>query len=201
MYIHSLLSDYFPYCTHQGADCSMVNAALIRQLTLKKRPLSIPTITSIIKEHLVFLQHGGAGGKWKTIHLKGIVVALYFGNEVTKGAQASFELQQLPTGVHLKEIVLPFANFCSSRIEQANFQAADLSYSIFTDAAAEGTNFSEANLAYVDFTRANLENADFREAHLVGADFENCNLQGADFRGAKLSGARFPGAKLANVLI
>ncbi|MFK7979692.1 MAG: pentapeptide repeat-containing protein [Saprospiraceae bacterium] len=179
----------------------MINKSRIQQLTLKNTPLSIQRITSIIDNHLIFLQNGGAGGKWKTIHIKGIVLALYFGTEVSKGTQANFELQRLPDGINLKEIILPFANFCSSKIEQVNFQSADLSYSIFTDVAAKNINFHKANLAYVDFTRANLENADFSKANLVGADFENCNLAGANFEGANLSGTRFPGANLMNVSI
>jgi len=201
MTISSTISNYFPFCTHQGADSSMINKSRIRQLTLRNTPLTIQHIKSMIDNHLTFLKNGGAGGKWKTIHIKGIVLALYFGVEVTKGEQANFELQQLPTGVNLEAVILPFANFCSSKIEAANFQLADLAYSIFTDVAAKNINFRKANLAYVDFTRANLENADFRNANLVGADFENCNLKGANFKGANLSGTRFPGANLMNVCI
>jgi len=199
--MNSTILEHFPFCTHQGADSSMINKSRIRQLTLKNTTLSIQEITSIIKSHLIFLQNGGAGGKWKTIHIKGIVLALYFGSEVTKGEQANFELQQLPNGINLKEIILPFANFCSSKLEAVNFQSADLSYSVFTDVAAKNINFYKANLAYVDFTRGNLENADFRNANLVGADFENCNLKGANFKGANLCGTRFPGANLMNVCI
>lgn len=201
MTVNSTILEYFPFCTHKGADSSMINKSRIRQLTLKNTPLSTQRITSIIDNHLIFLQNGGAGGKWKTIHIKGIVLALYFGAEVSKGTQANFELQRLPNEINLSEVILPFANFCSSKIEQANFQSADLSYSIFTDVAAKNINFHQANLAYVDFTRANLENADFSNANLVGADFENCNLAGANFEGANLSGTRFPGANLMNVSI
>ena len=201
MTVNSTIADYFPFCTHQGADSSMINTARIRQLALNNTPLSTQRIRSIIENHLAFLQNGGAGGKWKTIHVKGIVLALYFGGEVSKGEQANFELQQLPNGINLEEVILPFANFCSSKIEQANFYKADLAYSIFTDVAAKNINFREANLAYVDFTRANLEDADFSNANLVGADFENCHLKGANFKGANLSGTRFPGANLMNVCI
>ncbi len=199
--INSTILDYFPFCTLQGADSSMINKSRIEQLTLKNAPLPILRIATMIKRHLAFLQNGGAGGKWKMIHIKGIVLALYFGPEVTTGEQANFELQQLPNGVNLKEIILPFANFCSSKIEQVNFQSADLSYSVFTDVFAKNACFQNANLAYVDFTRADLENANFANANLVGADFENCNLKGANFKGANLSKTRFPGADLTNVYI
>lgn len=201
MIANSTILDYFPFCTHQGTDSSMINKSRIRQLILQKRPLSNQFIEKTIKDHLIFLQNGGAGGKWKTIHIKGIVLALYFGEEVTVGKQANFELQQFATDVNLAEVILPFANFCSSRIAQVNFKAADLSYSIFTDVVAKDVNFSNANLAYIDFTRGDLENANFSNANLVGADFENCNLKGANFKGANLSKARFPGADLTNVRI
>ena len=201
MMINSTITDYFPFCTYPGTDSSMINKARIQQLTLQNAPLSILYIKGVIKKHLCFLQNGGAGGKWKTVHIKGIVIALYFGEDVTSGAQASFELQQLPKGINLQEVVLPFSNFCGSRIERANFQSANLSYSVFTDVAAQNANLSNANLEYTDFTRGDLENTDFTNANLVGADFENCNLKGANFRGANLNGARFPGATLTNVCI
>ncbi len=201
MVANSIISDYFPFCTQQGTDSSMINKSRIQQLILQKAPLPNHHIKTIIQQHLIFLQNGGAGGTWKTIHLKGIVLALYFGEEVNRGMQANFELQQLPNDVDLQEVMLPFANFCSSKIEQINFHAADLAYSIFTDVMAQNANFSKANLAYVDFTRGDLENANFANANLVGADFENCNLKGANFKGANLSKTRFPGADLTNVKI
>lgn len=201
MILNSTISDHFPFCTYPGTDSSMINKARIQQLILQNAPLTIHRIEAIIQNHLCFLENGGAGGQWKTIHIKGIVLALYFGADVTKGAQANFELQQLPKGVNLSEVILPFSNFCGSRIEQANFQAANLSYCIFTDVLAKNTSFRNANLAHTDFSRGNLENADFTNANLAGADFENCNLKGANFQGADLNNARFPGTILTNVCI
>jgi len=199
--LNSTISDHFPFCTYPGTDSSMINKARIQQLTLQNAPLTIHRIEAIIQNHLYFLENGGAGGQWKMIHIKGIAIALYFGADVAKGVQASFELQQLPKGVNLREVILPFSNFCGSRIEQANFQAANLSYSIFTDVLVKNTSFRDANLAHTDFSRGNLANADFTNANLVGADFENCNLSGANFKGANLNKARFPGAILTNVRI
>lgn len=201
MIANSTIEDYFPFSMQQGADSSLIDKQRIWQFASQQTPLTAQFIADTIKAHLIFLQNGGAGGKWKTIHVKGIVLALYFGEEVTAGQQASFELQRFSPETTLQQEVLPFSNFCGSIIASISFQNSDLSYSIFTDVNGKGANFKNAELAYTDFTRANLENANFQNANLVGADFENCNLTGADFRGANLSQTRFPGAILKQILI
>lgn len=196
-----ILENHFPFCNQQGADCSMINKQKIRQLVLQELPLSAAAIQTIIERHLLFLQAGGAGGRWKTIHIKGVVVAIYFGEESTRGEQASFERKPFPKLANLQNVILPFANFCSSNLETVNFQNADLSYSIFTDVVAKNTNFKNAQLANTDFTRADLEGANFQNANLFGADFENCNLSGVNFKGANLINTRFPGANLSNITL
>lgn len=200
MVANSTIEDYFPYCTELGADCSMIDRQRIEQLLLQNKPLTKEKIEESIATHLLFLQNGGAGGQWKTIHLKGIVLALYFGEEVTRGKQANFELQQIPSGMELKNAILPFSNFCASKIEMVNFNAADLSYSILTDVFGKYANFSQAQLAYTDFTRGDFQGANFQNTNLIGADFENCNLTGANFKGANLRQARFPGAILKDTI-
>ncbi len=201
MIANSTIEDYFPFCMQQGADSSLIDKQRIKQLASQHPPLTEKYIANTIKAHLVFLQNGGAGGHWKTIHVKGIVLAIYFGEEVPFGKQASFELQHFSPKSKLNQVILPFSNFCGSFIEAVSFQNSDLSYSIFTDVAGQNANFQNAQLAYTDFTRANLENANFQNANLVGSDFENCNLSGADFRGANLSQTRFPGAILKKIRI
>lgn len=201
MITDSILEEHFPFCNQQGTDSSMINKQKIRQLVLQELPLSISSIKKSIEQHLLFLQTGGAGGTWKTIHIKGIVVALYFGAVSKRGQQASFERKLFPKKLNLQNVILPFANFCSSEIAHINFQNADLSYSICTDTNARNVDFQNAQLAYTDFTRADLEGANFQKANLFGADFENCNLSGANFKGANLVNTRFPGAILTDILI
>lgn len=201
MITDSRIEDYFPFCMQQGSDASMINKQRIQQLVQQQIPLSREIIASSIKAHLLFLQNGGAGGQWKTIHIKGIVVALYFGPEVHVGKQANFELKQFPEGINLTNSVLPFSNFCASKITRTNFSNADLSYSVLTDIDGVNVKFKNAKLAYTDFTRANLEGANFQNANLIGADFENCILQNADFRGANLRNTRFPGAVLKGIRV
>jgi len=200
MTTNSTIENYFPFCLQAGADSSQVDKKRIRQFAAQNTPLCQNQINDIIQAHLVFLQNGGAGGQWKTIHIKGIVLALYFGEEVSLGKQANFELQRFSYEATFEQVILPFSNFCGSIIENMSFQHADLSYSVFTDVAGQNVNFQNTQLAYTDFTRANLENANFQHANLVGADFENCNLTGADFRGTRLNGARFPGAVLDQII-
>jgi len=201
MITNSTIEDYFPFCMQKGADNSLIDKQRIRQFAAQQPTLTQKFITNTIKAHLVFLQNGGAGGQWKTIHVKGIVFALYFGDDVSFGQQAHFELQRFSPESKLEQVILPFSNFCGSIIETVSFQNSDLSYSIFTDVAGQNANFQNAQLTYADFTRANLENVNFQNANLLGADFENCNLSGADFRGANLSQTRFPGATLNQILI
>lgn len=201
MITNSTIEDYFPFCMQQGADSSQIDKKRIRQFAAQNAPLNQKQIKDTIQAHLVFLQNGGAGGQWKTIHIKGIVLALYFGEEVLFGKQASFELQRFTQGYSLNQVILPFSNFCGSIIEEVSFQNSDLSYAVFTDVAGQNANFQNTQLAYTDFTRANLENANFQNANLVGADFENCNLSGANFKGANLSQAKFPGAILKRICI
>jgi len=201
MIANSTIENYFPFCLQPGTDSSQIDKNRIRQFATQHSPLCQSKINQTIHTHLVFLQNGGAGGQWKTIHIKGIVLALYFGEEVSLGKQANFELQRFSYEATLEHVILPFSNFCGSIIENISFQHADLSYSVFTDVAGQNANFQNTQLAYTDFTRANLENANFQNANLLGADFENCNLSGADFRGANLSQARFPGAILKQVRV
>lgn len=201
MIANSILEKHFPFYNQQGTDSSMINKQKIRQLVLQELPLSISSIQKSICQHLLFLQTGGAGGVWKTIHIKGIVAALYFGAESTNGEQASFERKLFPKKLKLQNVILPFANFCSSEITNIDFQHANLSYSVCTDTNARNVNFQNAQLTYTDFTRADLEGANFQNANLIGADFENCNLSGANFKGANLINTRFPGAILTDILI
>jgi uncharacterized protein YjbI with pentapeptide repeats len=200
--LQTLLSDSsFPYSNQKGGDTSKINKGKIKQLIFKEKPLNPSQIKAIIEAHYTFLENGGAGGKWKIIDLKGIVLALYFGQEVTMGKQAAFDYKRFSDQVNFKQVLLPFSNFCASHIEGIDFQNADLSYSVFTDVCGKAANFSNAVSIGTDFTRANLKNANFQNANLFGADFENCDLSGADFRGAILTDARFPGAILKNVKI
>lgn len=201
MITNSTIEDYFPFCMQQGADSSLIDKQRIKQFAAQYPILTQKNIADTIKAHLIFLKNGGAGGQWKTIQVKGIVFALYFGEAVSLGKQANFELRRFSSESALEQVVLPFSNFCGSIIETVSFYNSDLSYSIFTDVAGQGANFQNAQLAYTDFTRADLANANFKNANLVGADFENCNLSGADFRGANLSQTRFPGAILEQIQI
>ena len=201
MIANSTIENHFPFCMQQGADSSFIDKQRIREFAAQHLPVTQKQINNAVKEHLVFLQNGGAGGQWKTIHIKGIVLALYFGKEIPFGKQANFELQRFTEEITLEKRILPFSNFCGSIIEKVNFKNSDLSYSMLTDVTGQSANFENAQLAYTDFTRANLENANFQNANLIGADFENCHLSGADFRGANLSQARFPGAILKKVRI
>lgn len=190
----------FPLSDQLGSDMSAINSTLIQQLAQNDPPLPKEELEQIIKEHLVFLMSGGAGGHWKTILIKGLVLGIYRGPEGKEGKQASFEKRHLDAAIELSSLELPFANFCGVFAPQVSFFNADLSHCLLTDATLENANFQKSNLHNSDFSRANLAGASFVNSDCSGADFENCNLTGADFRGARLNGARFPGAQLDQVV-
>ena len=197
--IQSKLKDKFPLSDQKGRDRTAINLSLIRQQALKKPPLSNNHIFKLISEHHKFLGSGGAGGKWKTILIKGLVFGIYDGVEAKSGNQASFEYAPILPDCIFEDLALPFSNWCGVFANNLNASGIELSYSLLTDASLVGANFSKAKLCNADFSRADLRGANFREADCAGVDFENCDLRGADFREARLPNARFPGARLEEV--
>lgn len=195
---HSI-SNHFPQSDQKGRNHGAINLPLMRQKALKKQPFSPDKLAQIISQHHEFLANGGAGGKWKTILLKGLVFGIYDGVEGKKGKQASFEHTQILSNCIFNKQALPFSNWCGVFADNLNASGIELSYSLLTDASLVAANFSQARLCNADFSRADLRGADFREADCAGVDFENCDLRGADFRGARLPNARFPGARLEEV--
>ncbi len=197
--LHHNTGDHFPLSDQNGTDRSAVNLTLTRQFAKKKQPLTADKLSNIISRHYKFLVSGGAGGKWKTILLKGLVFGIYDGGEGSKGKQANFEHAHILSDCFFNDLALPFSNWCGAFADQLNAAGIELSHSLLTDASLVGVNFSSARLCNADFSRADLREANFRNADCAGVDFENCDLRGADFRGARLPNARFPGTKLTNV--
>ena len=190
----------FPMSNESGGDTTHINTALLQQLSKGKQSLSPEKLQEITKDHLVFLMSGGAGGKWKTILIKGLILGIYTGPESKDGRQASFEKTRLDADLEFSFLELPFSNFCGAYAPQVSFKNADLSHCLFTDAMLCQVDFTKTNLCNSDFSRADLSGGSFIEADCSGADFENCNLVGANFTNARLSGARFPGANLKDVI-
>jgi len=195
-----LLSSFFPFSSDEGRSISGINKKRITDLAKSSKPISESQLEQTLEKHFDFLSAGGAGGKWQTILVKGLVVGLYeISNEVNDGEQATFERANLRK-IELSEKEIPFANFCGVFKEKGNFQNANLSYCLFTDSFLEGADFRGSNLRKTDFSRANLRGANFQNANLQGVDFENCDLMGADFRNTKLKDSRFPGANIEDIL-
>ena len=197
--IQNNLQDHFPLSNEKGSDQSSINKPLIRQLALKKQPLSNNKIQRLVSEHHKFLASGGAGGKWKTILLKGLVFGIYDGVKAMEGNQANFEHAHILPDCIFNDLSLPFSNWCGAFADNLNGIGIELSYSLLSDASLVGANFSKSRLCNADFSRADLRGANFQGADCASVDFENCDLRGADFRGARLPNARFPGADLRMV--
>ncbi len=193
------ISDHFPLSDQKGTNRNAINLSLTRQLAKKKQPLTSDKLVRIVAQHHRFLASGGAGGKWKTILLKGLVFGIYDGGEGSKGKQAIFEYAHILSDCFFNDLALPFSNWCGVFADRLNASGIELSHSLLTDASLVAANFSSARLCNADFSRADLRGVDFRNADCAGVDFENCDLRGADFRGARLPNARFPGANLTEV--
>jgi len=191
--------DYFSLSDQKGTDDCAINSALTRQLAKKKAPLTPDKLVKIVAQHHAFLASGGAGGKWKTILLKGLVFGIYDDGESSKGKQAIFEYAHILSDCFFNDLALPFSNWCGAFADQLNASGIELSHSLLTDASLVSADFSGARLCNSDFSRADLRGANFQKADCAGVDFENCDLRGADFRGARLPNARFPGARLEEV--
>lgn len=193
------LNTIFPYSNLVGSDTQGLKTLLMQQMAANTLPLTSDQFETILTEHHVFLQAGGAGGRWQTFSVSGFILPIYQGIEATEGTQANFEKKHIPSSLDLQEVLLPFSNFCAVYCKNQDFTEADLSSSLMTDAMLQHTIFADANLQNIDFSRANLQYASFMNANLKGCDFENCDLTGADFRGAILDHSRFAGAILADI--
>ncbi len=197
-----LLKDTFPLSDQAGSSTTNLKTGTMQQMAFSSKPLTITQLRSIIEKHHLFLASGGAGGKWQTVNVAGLVIGIYsHSNKNQDGEQAAFDRKHIPARLDLVETDFPFANFCGCYAKRVDFSESDLSYSLFTDSSLEECIFADSNLSGVDFSRANLKGASFMNANLQGADFENCDLTNADFTGANLEGSRFPGAKLRGVKI
>lgn len=190
----------FPLSNEKGGSTAAIKTQQMQQIAQQKTPLTSSEIRVIIEQHHQFLSTGGAGGKWKTLQIQGMVIGIYIGADANAGIQAVLEKRHISDEIDLQEIVLPFANFCGVYCRNQDFSEADLSHCLFTDALLENTIFADTKLQHSDFSRANLRHASFMNADLRHTDFENCDLTKADFRGALLEGARFPGAILKDVV-
>ncbi len=194
-----ILSRIFPMSDAPGASVAGLKTLQMQQNAELRPPMKGSELKGILEKHHRFLSTGGAGGKWETVHVSGLVLGIYTGAKAREGEQANLDRKHIPDTLELTGIPLPFANFCGCFAKGVDFSEADLSSSLFTDSMLENSNFGEANLDGVDFSRANLRNACFMNANLTGTDFENCDLTGADFTGAILTDSRFPGADLTGV--
>lgn len=164
----------------------------------KTEAFTAQQINDIITAHLLFIEHGGANGKWQTILAGSLVMGVYYGIKVAIGKQADF-FQRKIIAIDFSKINLSAANFIGSYTENIIARKSNFHKAIFTDAWWVGDDFEGSDLTETDFSRGNFSYCNFKNCNLQFSDFENCNLTGADFTGANLGDAKFPGAILNNV--
>jgi hypothetical protein len=190
------LRESFPECELPGTPYPQIDHLLMRQKAQQSSPLIGKELRDISRRHLQFLETGGAGGRWKTFHVQGLVVGLYEGAEGEQGQQASLEFQKVDKALSFTRLELPFSNFCGFYGPSVSFSGAHLAYTLFTDSFLEKAQFDGSDLRQTDFSRSDLRGASFHAAEIRGADFENCLLQGADFSNCNTELACFRGARL-----
>ena len=84
------------------------------------------------------------------------------------------------------------------RLDGANLQGANLSYSILQLANLKGANMMLANLEGAHLHAANLQESNLTMANLSRANFLDADLSGANLRGANIQGAILLKAKFDN---
>ncbi|NRB53166.1 MAG: pentapeptide repeat-containing protein [Saprospiraceae bacterium] len=119
------------------------------------------------------------------------------GVDITKGNFTEARLnavslnKAMAKGTVLKESGLRFA-----KMEEANFENADMRQCYAPLIWGRGAQFEGANLSGSSFFSADLREANFKNADLSGAAFAFADLRGANFDGADLTGAYLTGALL-----
>lgn len=158
-------------------------AEMKRQVRENSKSLTQSEFQKMIDLHLLFLQNGGAGGRWETLYVKNLIFGLYQGvdGKDKNGTQAKLSFKNLEQ-LSLQNLQMIYADFSGVLAENQNWKNSDLEGCLFTDSILNGSSFVNSDLQAVDFTRSEMKNCDFREADLSGVDFENCDLTGSDFR-------------------
>jgi uncharacterized protein YjbI with pentapeptide repeats len=179
-------------------DISGLKTPQIQALAAAAKPFTNEQLIEAVALHHLFLAMGGAGGKWRVAAIEGWTVGVYSIAPPKEGQQLHFEGKNLRL-LDLRDLRLPFANFCGCCATGTAFAKGDFSYSLFADALLDTADFQQAKLCGCDFSRASLRGANFGGADLSGTDFEHCDLTGACFTRAKLLGSNFAGAILEQI--
>lgn len=80
--------ELFPLAGVSGADTTAIKTKQMQKAAELKTPLTHLEIKNIVRQHHEFLSTGGAGGRWQTLLLSGMVTGIYIGAESTSGSQA-----------------------------------------------------------------------------------------------------------------
>jgi uncharacterized protein YjbI with pentapeptide repeats len=190
---------FFPHSKEPGSFVGNIDADLMHGMSKRSTPIQISDFELIIKEHNLFLEFGGLGGKWETFVTSGLTLSVYTGIKASKGKQALFNNSNL-TLLDLSKKNLQCVDFTNVYYPDGKFFGSNLRNSIFIDSVLINIDFSNSNISQCDFSRSLMMNCNFDNADLTFSDFENCNLTGSTFKNANLKNSRFPGAILENVI-
>lgn len=175
------------------------NAVFMLQFALSQPALNKAQISSKIKEHQLFLRHGGAGGSFRRTLRKEYPVN-YYSKKSTKGKQFEIWMRSLDASVSFVDCTLICANFTGSILHKCLFNCSVFDGSVFSDTQMNLCELEDASFKNVDFSNSDLSGSSFRGSDLSFASFENSNLTGVDFRGANIDQASFRSATLDGII-
>lgn len=157
--------------------------AMKQQVRENSKSLTQVDFLEIVDLHFLFLQNGGAGGRWETLYVKNLIFGIYQGTDTKDklGQQAKLSFKNL-SNLNLQKLQLIYADFSAVFAEKQNWSHSDLEGCLFTDAILNESYFANTDLQAADFSRSEMKYCNFRGANLSGTDFENCDLTGSDFR-------------------
>lgn len=82
-------------------------------------------------------------------------------------------------------------NFWNASLKRANFYKAQLEEAIFTNVNLENVNFGIASLNHASFRGTQLKGVEFKDADLQNADFREALIEQSNFNDAQFKGATF----------
>ncbi len=166
----------------------------------KQAPITQEEFNEMLKEHEKFIDSGGAGGKWKTWVVKGVVFGQYLGSEGLDGKQITLSYNNLEK-IKLENISLTYADLVGVFCRGLNFKKINLTGSLCVDSDFTGSNFDGANLTRCDFSRSKMQGCNLKNANLTDTDLEDVDLTGTDLTGAIVtSGTSLKGTVFKNAV-
>lgn len=158
---------------------------LMHEMARSGDPVTQDELKTIAREHARWVDSGGGFGRFQTLAVGGLVMAVYQGQAGQRGEQALLSHRLLPSDLDLRDVALPWSDLTGIVAESADLTGADLRGATITDSLFTGARLRGVDLRDADLSRSDLRNADLTGADLTGTDLEDADLTGATLTDAK----------------